>query len=448
MAARDAREGQDAAAMVRLTTLFRSRPALGWVNAVFAQLMVAVHHTQSGYTALGRPHWNTNAGRHGECSAAHWCKDVGGSNRAFEHVPLNLRDVWILIPARASLAYLEDVLDNAGIEFWTEASSLVDSTQEIHDLLRWKSGGGTWRIYADPPTGLVESPVARGFAYLRQVWQELPGMNPGMLLSRLAADRRMFEVSMGSPRHRGVWRRLRFVIDQAHAWYQADGGNLRDYLAWATAQQGDDARVTEAVLPEVGVNAVRIMTIHAAKGLQFPMVILSGMSGGFRQSGEAALWDADGELHVNLCKEVKSLGYGSAAQTEAEHIAAERIRLLYVACTRAESFLAVSGYQPDKGNGWGTVLAPALESVPNMPPELLDGAVTDAYTEATAPYPVPWEAWRAETFQVAATSSVASSVPATDIAHGGSRQGTEILGMIQNDGKVPPPRPARPSEPR
>ncbi len=190
-------------------------------------------------------------------------------------------------------------------------------------------------------------------------------------------------------------------------------------------------------MPEVGVNAVRIMTMHAVKGLQFPMVVIAGMSGGFKNSSEAALWDGDGELHVNLCKDVKSLGYASVAQTEAAHIAAERIRLLYVACTRAESFLAVSGYQPDKGNGWGTVLAPALESVPNTPPELLDGAVTDDYTEATAPYPVPWEAWRAETLRVAASSSVASSVPATDIAHGGSRQGTEILGMIQNDGKVP-----------
>lgn len=507
MAARDAHEGRDETAIVRLTTNFRSsRPVLDWVNAVFEKLMVAEHHTQAGYTPLdpapGRPQWDSswgpepfvfcnpmeledarlspaNALRSAEAQDVarviataldqKWCKEVGGPVGTFEHVPLNLSDVCILIPARASLLYLEDAFDNAGIEFRAEASSLVYSTQEIHDLLltaralsnhadsaalvaalrtplfgcgdddlfRWKSGGGAWRIHAEPPAGLAESPVARGLAYLRQVWQELPGMNPGMLLTRLAADRRMFEVSMGSPRHRDVWRRLRFVIDQAHAWYRTDGGNLRDYLAWATAQQEDDARVTEAVLPEVGVNAVRIMTMHAAKGLQFPMVVIAGMSGGFKNSGEAALWDADGELHVNLCKEVKSLGYGSAAQTEAAHIAAERVRLLYVASTRAESFLAVSGYQPDKGNGWGTVLAPALESVPNTPPELLDGAGRDDYTTATAPYPVPWEAWRAETLRVAASSSVASSVPATDIAHGGSRQGTEILGMIQNDGKVP-----------
>lgn len=67
MAARDAHEGRDETAIVRLTTNFRSsRPVLDWVNAVFEQLMVAEHHTQSGYTPLdpapGRPQWDSSWG--------------------------------------------------------------------------------------------------------------------------------------------------------------------------------------------------------------------------------------------------------------------------------------------------------------------------------------------------------------------------------------------------
>ncbi|WP_433703450.1 UvrD-helicase domain-containing protein [Prescottella equi] len=138
MAARDAHEGRNETAIVRLTTNFRSsRPVLDWVNAVFAHLMVAEHHTQAGYTPLdpapGRPQWDSSWGPEpfAFCSPVEledsglspanalrsaetqdvarviataldqkWYKEVGGPDRMFEHVPLNLSEVCILIPAR------------------------------------------------------------------------------------------------------------------------------------------------------------------------------------------------------------------------------------------------------------------------------------------------------------------------------------------------------------
>jgi ATP-dependent helicase/nuclease subunit A len=68
------------------------------------------------------------------------------------------------------------------------------------------------------------------------------------------------------------------VIDQARAWSEATGGNLRQYLHWVRAQTEEGARVAESVLPESDDDAVRILTIHGAKGLEFPITIVSGMS--------------------------------------------------------------------------------------------------------------------------------------------------------------------------
>ena len=48
---------------------------------------------------------------------------------------------------------------------------------------------------------------------------------------------------------RDVWRRLRFLIDQARAWSEATGGNLRQYLRWVDLQTTEGARVAESVLP-------------------------------------------------------------------------------------------------------------------------------------------------------------------------------------------------------
>ena len=231
---------------------------------------------------------------------------------------------------------------------------------------------------------------------------------------------------MDSPRHRDVWRRLRFVFDQAHAWYGEDGGSLRDYLDWAQTQQEENARVAEAVLPEIGVNAVRIMTIHAAKGLQFPMVIVAGMSGGFRTSKEPVLWNDSGLPSAYLSAGVRGLEYDDLAAIETQHTLAERVRLLYVACTRAESFLAVSGYR-GRGQCWGRILEPALVGLPNTIPDLVDPVRNDDDHHAQGAEHDTWDQWAAETARVHATSALPSSLSVTDIVHEKRPEGTAIL---------------------
>ena len=123
-----------------------------------------------------------------------------------------------------------------------------------------------------------DDPVRDGIAYLQALAASRHWATPAELLDRLVRDRRVLEVAGHGRRARDVWRRLRYLVDQARVWREAGGGTLRDYLAWAYRQATDSVRVTEAVLPETDHDAVRIMTVHAAKGLEFPIVMVAGLT--------------------------------------------------------------------------------------------------------------------------------------------------------------------------
>jgi len=141
---------------------------------------------------------------------------------------------------------------------------------------------------------------------------------------------------------------VRFVIDQARAWSEAGGHGVRRYLLW-TRLQGDEGRfVAETVLPETDHDVVRIMTVHAAKGLEFPITIVSGLtSRGNARPGRRVVWTPDGWA----LSSIDDPTYQQFAPIDEAMGDAERRRLLYVACTRAMDHLVVSCHRQPTANG-------------------------------------------------------------------------------------------------
>ena len=187
--------------------------------------------------------------------------------------------------------------------------------------------------------------------------------------------------------------------------------------------------MAEAVLPETDADAVRVMTVHAAKGLEFPIVILSGMtSQGRGGSGVTLLWPPSGGYEVKLAKSVQTGDFEAAVPVDEQMDDLEKLRLLYVAATRARDHLVVSLHRSGGTNTAAKTIADVdgatvAGAVPfaGFPFESVAGEVTPV-----AP-PPPYDEWLA---RIEAARSASRLVPAISAS---GLEGTEPEVVLDTD---------------
>jgi ATP-dependent exoDNAse (exonuclease V) beta subunit len=419
--------------------------------------------------------------------------------------PARAGDVTILVPTRLSLPFLEDALDDVGIAYRVESASLVyasrlvrdlfltlrsidDPTDELctvaalrsalfgcgdDDLARYRDLGGRFDHSAprppQPPTpdesgaqpppdvrdGGVpdDDPVAQGLDYLRRMHRRRRWLTPSEMVDQVVRDRRVMELADGSGRTRDQWQRLRFVVDQARAWTDATHGSLRQYLDWVRHQSAPGSRVAEAVLPETDDDAVRIMTVHAAKGLQFPVTIVAGLStmpnGGWASA--QVVWPAEGPCILNVGRKVTSRAYQEWRPLDEQMSYDERVRLLYVACTRARDHLVVSLHRrarvrPVTSLARATNAEVLVEALGDELASLPDGVVDDGPafdqlamalpTHHEPPPPPPFAEWEAERTAALSAASRPRSVAATALTDEGRPDAEADPGLHKRPGDL------------
>jgi ATP-dependent helicase/nuclease subunit A len=135
----------------------------------------------------------------------------------------------------------------------------------------------------------------------------------------------------------------------------------------------------ESVLAEEAVDAVRIMSIHKSKGLEFPIVILAGCHAGIngRQKRPAeALFDWSSGLtglHVGSFTDLAGVYIAEKNRLRAEE---ETKRVLYVAMTRAREHLIVSA-GPSTRKGAGNFVGMLDEALDNQIGEAAQSSLID-----------------------------------------------------------------------
>ncbi|MFZ5862283.1 MAG: UvrD-helicase domain-containing protein [Nitrospirota bacterium] len=391
----------------RLTTNFRSRGAiLDAVNAVGGRLLAYRPGLQAGYEPIGstseaagglKPIVRVVRARHGAFDAgtgreaeaeslARWFRASvfgtvevrGRQGRVSRAEP---GDVAVLFRALSDVQVYLEAFRRHGIAYVVEGERRFFAAQEVVDAIN------VFRALASPYdepalVGVLRSPLGgmtdrEIYALARAGWLDYrvteAGDAPGPW-APVALYRDLAALSREAPRMpvdeavTAVFERFALQAiaaggphgDQAAANVEKLERIARDLagegLSFAALSARLDRRVRDEVeegespLVDEAVNAVKVLSVHKAKGLEFPIVVLAGSHGGRRVGTGppvAKHWSS-GMVGV-AAGGVASLTGVYLAERTVEKDAEESRRVFYVAMTRARDLLVISGAETERG---------------------------------------------------------------------------------------------------
>lgn len=144
----------------------------------------------------------------------------------------------------------------------------------------------------------------------------------------------------------------------------AGGKGLSQWSLYLEQLLRQEPRESDAPLEAQG--SVRLMTVHRSKGLEFPIVVLPDLGRAPHSNTNTMLLSRNYKLSLKLRNSENdfepSVTFQLAQIAEQESDQAERQRLLYVALTRAQDYLILSGRSSNRGeNDWLSQMRKALE---------------------------------------------------------------------------------------
>ena len=326
--------------------------------------------------------------------------------------PARAGDIALLAPAGTSLWIYERAMEESGIPITTQAGKGFFRRQEVQDLV------AVVRVIADsrdtlalgalirgPLVGLTEEEIAdeiealhvraesadpdpglpTGSAGRLRLWTDPESVANGVLrrtleilqnLARKTRRRTPYQLlaeaveelhvhSILKARHpRGAERALanvELVLEMARAYA---GRGIEDF-ARALWQSWEEQATQAEGRPDAAADSVSLITMHSAKGLEWPIVIPINTTTRPRPAKGLLYGRHDDTIHIQNSN-FTSWGYHEVRDEEESELGAERIRLWYVALTRARDLLLLPRQSQRIDNDWLGLIDVDLLSLPSI----------------------------------------------------------------------------------
>ncbi len=301
--------------------------------------------------------------------------------------PIEYGDIAILIQYRTHLPDIEHALLETGIPYLTTGGIGFYQRQEIYDFWNYlnflnaptEHHTSLVGVLRGPAFGISDSELYeislqlgdsfwqkaqkhpactdnlnRAIAILKKHIQIAHRMSVNQLISTIVNETGMIGTLKTGKQGQQRWANYQKLLEHARNF---DGNEntrtLADFIEFLDILITEERREGQAPI-EASRGAIQIMTIHAAKGLQFPIVILPCLNRSGRPNSEPFIDDVFGigfsplnpdNDYKKTAPEIVSYMKNRADEKED----AEKKRLFYVGATRARDRLILSSTSPDNG---------------------------------------------------------------------------------------------------
>ncbi|HWF85051.1 MAG TPA: UvrD-helicase domain-containing protein [Vicinamibacterales bacterium] len=263
---------------------------------------------------------------------------------------------------RAALAAIEWPDDELSV-FATLRGALFALDDETLLLYRHRHGGfHPFKVPKERPPEL--EPVAEALELLRRLhWRRNDRAVADTLTDLLNATRAHVAFVLRTAGEQALANVLH-VAELARQYEISGGMSFRGFVEELQAQ-ADGGQAAEAPILEEGSDGVRLMTVHKAKGLEFPVVILADMTAKLRADRADRLIDkAQNACYLRLGRWTP-IELAAHEALEVARDEAEGVRVAYVAATRARDLLVVPAVgDATWDGGWTDPLNGAIYPAP------------------------------------------------------------------------------------
>ena len=289
-----------------------------------------------------------------------------------ELVPLSYRHIAVIYPGTTGIDFYEESLRLEGIPYIIEGGKLYYTRQEVRDLtsalwavenpydpvamvaiLRsplfgfsdeelflFRESGGSFD-YLEPGVRETEqySDLLAAFRLLKNLHENRNSMGPAAVLGTLLSETNFLEFCLLRPNGEQRVQNVRKIMQNARGFAQRNI-SFRSFARWLKERESLDTAEAESPIVEEDEDAVRLLTIHKAKGLQFPVVVLANLAQQ-RSRKTSFVIESGGTFQFKMGDDLCTSRFQDVVESESLRAEAESARLLYVAATRAGDLLVV-----------------------------------------------------------------------------------------------------------